>query len=62
MYIKREIYVNRLADRMHNGMVKVVTGMRRSGKSFLLFNLFADYLLRKGVDEKHPNKMSMVKS
>ena len=59
MYIKREIYVNRLADRMHNGMVKVVTGMRRSGKSFLLFNLFADYLLRKGVDEKHIIKVDL---
>ena len=38
---------------MHNGMIKVVTGIRRSGKSYLLFTIFKDYLLSEGVDEDH---------
>lgn len=44
MDIKRDIYLNRLIDRMHNGMIKVVTGIRRCGKTYLLFNLFGDHL------------------
>lgn len=44
MDITRDIYLNSLIDRMHNGMVKVVTGVRRCGKTYLLFNLFGDYL------------------
>lgn len=43
--IKRERYLNALIDRMNNGMIKVVTGIRRCGKSFLLFNIFYNYLL-----------------
>ena len=38
---------------MHNGLIKVITGMRRSGKSYLLFTLFRKYLLMKGVDTSH---------
>jgi len=38
---------------MHNGLIKVVTGIRRSGKSYLVFHLFRDYLLQNGVDEEH---------
>ncbi|MBQ7713083.1 MAG: ATP-binding protein [Clostridia bacterium] len=49
MTIQREWYLEKLKARMHNGMIKVITGMRRSGKSFLLFNLFYDYLLESGV-------------
>ena len=59
MIIQRDLYVKNLADRMHNGMVKVITGMRRAGKSFLLFNLFADYLLQHGVDAKHLIKVDL---
>lgn len=51
MVIKREFYLDQLVNRMHNGMVKVVTGLRRSGKSFLLFHLFRDYLLGHKVKE-----------
>ena len=40
MDIKRDKYLNDLVNRMHNGMIKVVTGIRRSGKSYLLFNIF----------------------
>ena len=53
MIIKRDLYLNRLIDSMDNGMIKVVTGLRRSGKSFLLFNLFYQYLLNEGVDDEH---------
>ena len=49
MEIKRPIYLDRLVDRIENGMIKIVTGMRRSGKSYLLNNLFSDYLLNNGV-------------
>lgn len=53
MEIKRDKYLHDLKIRMHNGMVKVVTGIRRSGKSYLLFRLFKDYLVSAGVDEGH---------
>lgn len=45
MEFKRSAYVQELRLRMHNGLVKVITGMRRSGKSYLLFKLFYDDLL-----------------
>lgn len=45
--------LNRLIDRMHNGTVKVVTGIRRCGKTYLLFNLFGDYLRSEGIDDEH---------
>ena len=53
MEIRRDIYLKKLINRMHNGMIKVVTGIRRSGKSYLLFTIFKDYLLSEGVDEEH---------
>ena len=53
MEIRRDIYLKKLINRMHNGMIKVVTGIRRSGKSYLLFTIFKDYLLSEGVDENH---------
>lgn len=53
MEIRRDIYLGKLAKRKGNGMVKVITGMRRVGKSYLLFHLFADELRRKGVDNRH---------
>ncbi len=49
--IKRDIYLNRLIERKENGLIKVVTGIRRCGKSYLLFKLFYGYLLDSGVDE-----------
>ncbi len=45
MEIKRDKYLNDLINRMHNGLIKVVTGIRRSGKSYLVFNIFMNYLL-----------------
>lgn len=53
MEIKRDKYLNDLINRMHNSLIKVVTGIRRSGKSFLLFHLFRNYLLESGVPESH---------
>ena len=48
MEIKRDEYLEDLKDRMHNGMIKVVTGIRRCGKSYLIFNIFKEYLLNEG--------------
>lgn len=54
MDIKRNLYLNRLVDRMHNGLIKVVTGIRRCGKTYLLFNTFGDYLRNDlAVDDDH---------
>ena len=58
MDIKRDIYLQRLIDRKHNGLVKVITGVRRCGKSYLLFNLFYKHLIAAGIDEKHIIKVS----
>lgn len=51
--INREFYLNKLMSSRHNGMIKVITGLRRSGKSYLLFNLFVDALKKDGIDENH---------
>lgn len=51
--IARSIYVKRLSDRRENGLVKVITGLRRAGKSYLLFKLYYDYLITSGVAEDH---------
>lgn len=53
MEIKRDRYLNTLISKKHNGLIKVVTGMRRCGKSYLLFTLFKEHLLSEGVDEDH---------
>ena len=53
MEIKRDTYLDRLIRREKNGLIKIVTGVRRCGKSYLLFNLFHNYLLDKGVQENH---------
>lgn len=53
MQIKRDFYLNKLISKKNNGLIKVVTGIRRCGKSYLLFNLFKQHLLDAGVNEKH---------
>ena len=53
MEIKRDFYLSKLIKRIGNGQVKVITGVRRCGKSYLLNNLFYDYLLETGVPEDH---------
>lgn len=53
MVIRRDIHLKRLISSKHNGMIKIITGVRRCGKSFLLFNLFAEHLKASGVDDSH---------
>ena len=53
MEIKRDRYLNLLISKKHNGLIKVITGMRRCGKSYLLFHLFKNYLLSEGTDRSH---------
>ena len=50
--IDRPVYLKKLISKMDNGMIKVITGVRRCGKSFLLFDLFYDYLLEQGIPEE----------
>ena len=53
MDIKRDKYLNDLINRMHNGMVKVITGISRCGKSYLLFHIFQNYLLKQDIPASH---------
>ena len=53
MEIKRDYYLNKLIAKKHNGLIKVVTGIRRCGKSYLLFSLFKKHLLESGTDKSH---------
>ena len=57
--VKRESYLNRMIHHMWNGEVKVITGIRRCGKSVLLFDLFYEYLLSQGVQEDHIIKIEL---
>lgn len=59
MNIARDKYLRDLINRMNNGMIKVVAGIRRSGKSYLLFKLFYEYLLSQGVLESHIIKIEL---
>lgn len=53
MVINRGIYLNRLIASKHNGLIKIITGLRRCGKSYLLFKLFKEHLKNVGVDDNH---------
>ena len=53
MEIKRDFYLKKLISRRNNGLIKVITGIRRCGKSYLLNTIFYNYLLENGVDENH---------
>lgn len=59
MNIERPIYLQRLIDRRHNGMIKIITGLRRSGKSYLLFTLFCQYLKEQGIDDTQVIKLDL---
>lgn len=58
MIIVRNKYIRQLIENRHNGLVKVITGIRRCGKSFLLFNLFKQQLQKEGVDNDHIIEMA----
>ncbi len=53
MVIKRDAYLDRLISKKHNGLIKVITGLRRCGKSYLLFHLFKAHLLEEGIEQSH---------
>ena len=57
--INRNKYLNELISLRHNGMIKVITGMRRCGKSYLLFEIFARYLIDSGVSPDHLIKIDL---
>ena len=59
--IKRDIYLNKLISRKENGLIKIITGIRRCGKSYLLDPLFKNYLLESGVKEDHIIKLELDK-
>ncbi len=59
MEIKRDLYLTKLINRMNNGLIKVVTGIRRCGKSYLLFELFYNYLKAQGVEDSHIIKLAL---
>ena len=59
MNIERPIYLQRLINRRHNGMIKIITGLRRSGKSYLLFTLFCQYLKEQGIDDSQIIKLDL---
>jgi len=59
--INRDSYLSKLISKMNNGMIKVVTGLRRSGKSYLLDPIFKNYLLNSGIREDHIIKLELDK-
>lgn len=59
MEIARDFYLQKLIDHKRNGLVKIITGARRCGKSYLLFTLFYHHLLKEGVPEEHIVKVSL---
>ena len=59
MEIKRDYYLNKLIEAKEDGLIKVVTGIRRSGKSYLLNNLFYKHLLNTNVKDDHIIKVAL---
>ena len=59
MEIKRDYYLKELIDRIDNGLIKIITGIRRCGKSYLLNTIFKNYLVKQGTDEEHIIQLSL---
>lgn len=59
MRIQRKTYLDKVIESRHNGMIKIITGVRRSGKSYLLFNLFSDWLVDNGIADTHIIKIDL---
>ena len=57
--IKRDVYLNKLINKRENGLIKIITGIRRCGKSYLLDPLYKNYLLENGVKEDHIIKLDL---
>ena len=62
MEIRRDAYLEKFKIRMHNGFIKVITGIRRSGKSYLLNKIFYQWLLSSGIDKQHIIKFAFDSS
>ena len=60
MEFGREHYLIKLQEREHNGLIKVITGMRRSGKSFLMNELFYRILIRRGISERQIVRFALI--
>ena len=59
MEIKRDTYLNKLIEKQDNGLIKIITGIRRCGKSYLLDPIFKNYLLESGIDLDHIIKIDL---
>lgn len=59
MEIKRDYYLNKLISKRNNKLIKIVTGIRRCGKSYLLDPIFKNYLLDNGIDDNHIIKLEL---
>ncbi len=59
MEIKRDYYLKELIDRIDNGLIKIITGIRRCGKSYLLNIIFKNYLIEQGTDKEHIIQLSL---
>jgi hypothetical protein len=59
MEIKRDYYLNELIDRLDNGLIKIIIGIKRCGKSYLLNTIFKNYLTEQGIDEEHIIQLSL---
>ena len=59
LVIKRDLYLNKLIRKKNNGSIKIITGLRRAGKSYLLNNLYYDYLLSEGVKQEQIIKLAL---
>jgi len=59
MEIKRDYYLQEIIDRIDNGLIKIITGIRRCGKSYLLNTIFKNYLIKQGIDNEHIIQMSL---
>ena len=59
MKIERNNYLNKIIERKQNGMIKVITGVRRCGKSYLLFELYYEYLISQGIEDSKIIKISL---
>lgn len=57
--IERDVYLNKLINRKENGLIKIVTGIKRCGKSYLLNELFVNYLKKSGVKDDHIIKLAL---
>jgi len=57
--IKRDLYLEKLINRKENGLIKILTGIRRCGKSYLLDPLYKNYLIQTGVEEDHIIKLEL---